>query len=115
MSFTSLAVDQIDIEGALNQLLASHHFRRKHNSKVLLKYLLKATLAGGAERLTGDQIGRECLEGRTELQLATEKRRLRQHLNDFYELEGAAERVRFTINPHSYVVEIRSIEPTDNR
>ncbi|MBL8238953.1 MAG: AAA family ATPase [Bryobacterales bacterium] len=115
MFFLDRSIEVPEIKGALDGVLTSKYFRKKKRSKLLLQYLVDATIDGHAESLTGEIVRTEALGGCSAEALATEKRRLGEYLGKFYELEGAGERLQFMLIPHLYAVDCRIVEAKRTR
>ncbi len=114
-------LDQALVHECLERLFSSPPFEKSPRQQDLLRYLVKETLAGNAERLKGYTLGVE-LFGRgvdfdptTDAIVRVEVGRLRTKLREYYEMFGKTDNVQFGLPKGGYQIEINSIQPIVNQ
>ncbi len=106
--------DQALVHECLERLLSSPPFEKSPRQQDLLRYLVKETLAGNAERLKGYTLGVE-LFGRgvdfdptTDAIVRVEVGRLRTKLREYYGSNGNVDAVVFALPKGGYVIDIHA-------
>lgn len=100
--------DRAEADAALARLEQAAAFRASRQSRELLRFLVAQCLAGEAARIKGYTIGVEVLRRPAEFDPAVDTgvrvamRRLRRLLAEHYAGPGAAETVRFHLDPGDY-------------
>jgi tetratricopeptide (TPR) repeat protein len=98
-----------EVGEALERVLESDTFARSGRARDLLHYLVSREQTGEGDALKGysialDVFGRdEAFDPSTESVVRVQARRLRDLLNEYYRVEGAADRLRIDIPRGSYV------------
>jgi hypothetical protein len=101
-----------ETEAALKRLLGSERFRKNASLRNLLEYLVARTLNGEGEGIKEttvamDVFGRsEDFDSRIDNIVRVQAHRLRKLLTAYYEAEGAAEPIRFTLPKGGYLPRI---------
>ncbi len=104
-----------ETEAALKRLLGSERFRKNASLRHLLEYLVTRTLQGEQDRIKEttvamDVFGRtEDFDSRIDNIVRVQAHRLRKLLATYYEVEGAGERVRFSIPRGGYIPHIQGV------
>lgn len=105
----------------LERVLSSHSFEKSPRQQDLLRYLVKESLAGNAERLKGYTLGVE-LFGRgvdfdptTDAIVRVEVGRLRTKLREYYQALGKADDVQFDLPKGGYQIELILAPPKINQ
>src|SRR5579884_2349094 len=99
MAVAQHPIGEDEIRSAMESVLASDAFNRSPQLSRLLKYLCNSFLDRATDRLTEHVIGAEVLGRNSEFDPAqdsavrVEMHRLRRRLRDYYQSEGAADRV----------------------
>lgn len=105
-------VAQALVYECLNKILSSTLFDKSPRQQELLRYLVKETLAGNAERLKGYTLGVEIFGRSADFDPASdaivrvEMGRLRTKLREYYLADGKAEAVHFELPKGSYGLDI---------
>ena len=96
----------------LDKLLLNPLFDKSPRQQDLLRYLVKETLAGNAERLKGYTLGVELFNRGADFDpnvdaiVRVEVGRLRTKLREYYSLEGTSDEVLFNLPKGSYAIDI---------
>lgn len=104
--------DQALLHECLDRVLSSPIFEKSHRQQNLLRFLIKETLAGNAERLKGYTLGVEIFDRGTDFDptvdaiVRVEVGRLRTKLREYYALHGQSDAVLFELPKGNYVVDI---------
>ena len=97
--------------GQMNRLLDSHHFRNSKRYPVLLKYLIRETLAGNAdllkERLLGITVFNRPADydANADPVVRVTAAEIRKRIAQFYQEEGQFDEISIVLRPGSYVPE----------
>jgi len=108
MAVAQHPIGEDEIRSAMESVLASDAFNRSPQLSRLLKYLCNSFLDRATDRLTEHVIGAEVLGRNSEFDPAqdsavrVEMHRLRRRLRDYYQSEGAADRVRIQVPAGRY-------------
>lgn len=106
---TSPRPSESDVIAALERVLASEVFARSDRARKLLDYLVRAELAGRADRLKGfsiavDVFGKDAdFDPATDAVVRVQAGRLRELLDLYYGGAGAEDEVRIAVPKGSYV------------
>ena len=106
------AIDHALLNTSLDKLLLSPIFDKSPRQQDLLRYLVKETLAGNAERLKGYTLGVELFNRGADFDpnvdaiVRVEVGRLRVKLRDYYTLHGDVDDVFFNLPKGSYAMDI---------
>lgn len=104
--------DRALIDACLNSVLFSPIFEKSHRQQDLLRFLVKETLAGNAQRLKGYTLGVEIFGRGTDFDptvdaiVRVEVGRLRTKLREYYSLHGQSDAVLFDLPKGSYAINI---------
>jgi adenylate cyclase len=107
----SIEIDQIQRQ--LTCILASSVFTHSHRQSRFLSYIVQATLAGGADRLSQRVIGIEVFDRPDSFDpmvdsiVRVEAARLRSKLREYYDELGRSDRVYIELPKRTYAVRIR--------
>lgn len=101
-----------DLSDVVQRILASPPFQRAHRLSELLQYLCEHTLAGNAQAVKENAIGRAIFGRPVDYNAADDNivranmRQLRIKLDEFYQSTGSAEAYRLTIPKGSYALKL---------
>lgn len=104
--------DQALLDECLDRVLFSPIFEKSHRQQALLRYLIKETLAGNAQRLKGYTLGVEIFgrgsdfDPNVDAIVRVEVGRLRIKLREYYNLHGQTDAVLFDLPKGSYSIDI---------
>ena len=102
--------DQVVLNECLEKLLSSPIFEKSHRQQDLLRYLIKETLAGNAQRLKGYTLGVEVFNRGTDFEpgvdaiVRVEVGRLRAKLREYYDIYGQSDAVVIDLPKGSYAI-----------
>jgi len=104
--------DQVLLNECLDKLLLSPIFDKSPRQQDLMRYLVKETLVGNAQRLKGYTLGVEIFargadfDPNVDAIVRVEVGRLRTKLREYYTLHGQNDAVMFNLHKGSYALEI---------
>jgi TolB-like protein len=104
--------DQVLLNECLDKLLLSPIFDKSPRQQDLMRYLVKETLAGNAQRLKGYTLGVEIFargadfDPNVDAIVRVEVGRLRIKLREYYSLHGQNDAVLFNLPKGSYAIDI---------
>ncbi len=106
------------IHECLEKVLSSNVFEKSSRQQELLRYLLKETIAGNADRLKGYTLGVEIFgrsgdfDPATDAIVRVEVGRLRTKLREYYTTEGQNDTMVFDLPKGGYAVKVNIINTT---
>jgi len=109
---------RLDIEAALERILASRAFATAPRQQALLRHIVIETLEGRGDRLKEfsiavDVFGRSPnFDPRVDSIVRVQASRLRSQLADYYDKDGLAERVRIEVPPGGYLGVFSRVDPS---
>jgi adenylate cyclase len=107
--------ERLEVEGALEKILASQGFSQSTRLTTFLKFVVSEALEGRGDRLKGYTIATEVFgkpadfDANTDPYVRVEAGRLRQRLADYYAGEGARDTVRIDFKRGSYAPRFRYV------
>ena len=111
--------DQKAIREQLSRVLNSGPFRQSQRRQRFLKHIVKETLAGRSDRLTGYNLALEIFGRPATFDPAVdpfvriEAARLREKLREYYDAEGQHDLIRINLPKGTYTPEIKIRRETD--
>jgi hypothetical protein len=106
-----------DVQAELERVLGSKGFAVAERQRRMLRYIVEQTLAGRIDELKEYAIGVEVFDRdgkydpRLDSIVRVEAGRLRSRLDEYYNGEGAAARVRITLPRGGYVAQFEARQP----
>lgn len=104
----ALEMDPTKVREALDRITGSEKFARSSRASQFLRYVVGKTLEGAGEQIkeytiAAEVFGRESYDPKVDALVRVEAARLRKLLAEYYEGEGARERIRIRIERGAYV------------
>lgn len=111
-----MAIDLLILNGCVDKLLSSPIFVKSFRQQQLLRYLVKETISGNAQRLKGYTLGLEVFKRGSDFDPSTdaivrvETGRLRAKLFEYYNSYGLTDPILLELPKGSYILEFSTRE-----